>query len=52
MLCVWPEIIDISHWLDCVRFESTNDNFILKSIMLDIMHKVFISLSGKTEVIS
>lgn len=51
MLCVWPEIIEISHWLDCVRFKSINENFILKKIMLDIMYKVFVNLSRKIEVI-
>lgn len=51
MLCVWPEIIEISHWLDCVRFEFINENFTLKKIMLDIMYKVFVNLSMKIEVI-
>jgi hypothetical protein len=52
MLCVWPEIIHISHWLDNVKFDSVDENIIFKSIMLDIINKVFISLSQNPEVIS
>ncbi|XP_022173622.1 uncharacterized protein LOC111036044 [Myzus persicae] len=46
MLCVWPEIIHISHWLEDVPFDPVTENFILKSIMLDIANKVFINLSS------
>lgn len=50
MLCVWPEIIKISHWLEDVEFYPVYENFIFKSIMLDIINKVFINLSSKIEV--
>jgi len=52
MLCVWPEIIQISHWLEDVPFQPVNENFILKNIMLDIVNKVFITLSSDIKVIS
>ncbi|KAE9537227.1 hypothetical protein AGLY_006250 [Aphis glycines] len=47
MLCVWPEIIHISHWLEDVEFHPVNENFIFKCIMFDILNKVFIHLSSK-----
>ncbi|XP_025199033.1 uncharacterized protein LOC112599906, partial [Melanaphis sacchari] len=47
MLCVWPEIIHISHWLEDVEFYPINENLIFKSLMLDIISKVFINLSSK-----
>lgn len=51
MLCVWPEIIHLSHWLTDVTFEPVNENFVFKNIMLGIMNKVFVNLSSKIEVI-
>lgn len=50
MLCVWPEIIHISHWLEDVEFHPVNENFIFKCIMFDILNKVFIHLSSKIKV--
>jgi len=50
MLCVWPEIIHISHWLEDVEFYPVNENFVFKSIMLDIINKMFINLSSKIKV--
>lgn len=52
MLCVWPEIIQISHWLEDVAFNPVNENFILKSIMLRIVNKVFVNSASKIKVIS
>jgi len=51
MLCVWPEIVNTNHWLDNVKYIAAYENFVLKSIMLDVANKVFIHLSGKEEVI-
>lgn len=51
MLCVWPEITQNSHWLENVKFNFTNENFILKNIMLHIIHKFFIKMAQKFEVI-
>lgn len=52
MLCVWPEVVQTSHWLSNVRFDSVYENFLLKKIMLDIINRVFLNLSRKHEVIS
>ncbi|KAL5240006.1 hypothetical protein ACI65C_007416 [Semiaphis heraclei] len=49
MLCVWPEIIHISHWLEDVAFNPVNENYVLKSIMLDITNKMFTNFSSKIE---
>jgi len=50
MLCVWPETVHESHWLDGVRFECAVENFVMKNIMLDVMNRVFVNLSRKPEV--
>lgn len=51
MLCVWPEVVQPSHWLNNVRFDSENENFVMKNIMLDIVNRLFLNVSQKPEVI-
>lgn len=51
MLCIWPEIVQKSHWLDNVRFDYVNENFIFKNIMLDIINKASTSLQKRVKVI-
>lgn len=51
MLCVWPEVVLTSHWLNDVRFDSVYENFLLKKLMLDIVNRVFLNVSRKPEVI-
>lgn len=50
MLCVWPEIVLISHWLDGVPFHFENENFLMKNIMSDVVFNVFVNVSRKLKV--
>lgn len=50
MLCVWPEILQKSHWLNNVYFDFVNENFIFKNIMIDIVNEAFINLKKSVKV--